>query len=368
MNTLLIDRATYKIIKRNPTSSLQSKNNDLVKRLEQLKLIDAKLAKKLRTYKAVCPRIYGQPKAHKPGLPLRPVVPCMTAPSYQLSKYVGSIIQRSLTPKYSLKNSMEFNEYIKGVTIPPGYVMASFDVVSLFTSIPKELVRKSIFKHWSRLSMQTPICLDIFWEMVEFCMDSSYFCFNNTFYQQTSGLAMGSPIASPIAELTLDDLLDDAIEACVTPPLHIKKYVDDLFLVLPPTQVNEIKNVFNAQHENVQFTVEMEENESLPFLDMLLHRNEEVYKIECNGNPDTSEEENNEHKCDACYIGCTIVKLKQRMSQHKTQTNELKRLWEKGYTNEDYAIIQLRQQTALIEHEAAMHHLFDIDKVKIIDR
>ncbi|XP_055604662.1 regulating synaptic membrane exocytosis protein 1 [Uranotaenia lowii] len=204
-----------------------------------------------------------------------------------------------------------------------------------------QLVRKSIFKHWSHLSMQTPICLDIFWEMVEFCMDSSYFCFNNTFYQQTSGLAMGSPIASPIAELTLNDLLDDAIEACVTPPLHIKKYVDDLFLVLPPTQVNEIKNVFNAQHENVQFTVEMEENESLPFLDMLLHRNEE---------------------------GCTIVKLKQRMSQHKTQTNELKRLWEKGYTNEDYAIIQLRQQTALIEHEAAMHHLFDIDKVKIIDR
>ena len=177
MNELLRDETTYEKVKRNPTSGFQSKNNDLVKRLEQLKLVDKKTAIRLRTYTAVCPKIYGQPKAHKAGLPLRPVVPCMTAPTYELSKFVDTIMQQAISSKYSVKNSFEFCQYVHTVTVPAGYIMVSFDVVSLFSSIPIELVRKSIIKHWENISAHTPMCLDLFLETVQFCIDSSFFLF-----------------------------------------------------------------------------------------------------------------------------------------------------------------------------------------------
>ena len=91
-----------------------------------------------------------------------------------------------------------------------------------------------------------------------------------------------------------------------------------------------------------------------------------VYRIECQGKRNTDGTQGG--SCNACYVGCTVKKLKQRTSQHRTQTNELVRLWDLGYTKDDYPIQKLKQQTALLEHVIAMDHLFDIDKTKIIDR
>ncbi|XP_062703786.1 uncharacterized protein LOC134286220 [Aedes albopictus] len=196
----------------------QNQNNTIVKRLQDLKLIDPYHASRLKTYKAVCPKIYGLPKAHKPGLPLRPVVPCMTAPT---------------------------------------------------------LMKQSIFKHWDEIKKHTAICLDLFWEVTEFCIDASYFVFEGTYYQQIFGTAMGSPLSPIIAEYVMEDLLDDAVAATTVVIPYLKKYVDDLFLALPVEKIEEVLNVLNQQNTNIQFTVEKEENCRLPFLDLLLVRQED---------------------------------------------------------------------------------------------
>ncbi|XP_062704355.1 uncharacterized protein LOC134286712 [Aedes albopictus] len=96
MLELLENRNTYSPINVDPTSRFEKQNNSIVKRLHNLDLIDERTSRQLMKHNAGCPRIYGQPKAHKPGLPLRPVVPNITAPSYSLSKFVGKIFQRSL--------------------------------------------------------------------------------------------------------------------------------------------------------------------------------------------------------------------------------------------------------------------------------
>ncbi|XP_062713674.1 uncharacterized protein LOC134290533 [Aedes albopictus] len=240
MKQLLTSDKTYVTVDKDPTSSFQTKNNSIVRRLQDLKLIDTRTAMKLRTYKAVCPKIYGQPKAHKAGLPLRPVVPCMTAPSYELSKFVGSILRKSLTSKYNIKDSFEFCQYVNNICLPTGHILVSFDVVSLFTSIPKD-----------------------------------YFSFEGAYYIQKFGTAMGNPLSPIIADLVMEDILDEAISktSCVIP--FIKKYVDDLFLVLPPDKVQDVVNTFNEVNQNIQFTLEMEEGRRLPFLDMALIRQED---------------------------------------------------------------------------------------------
>ncbi|XP_055603877.1 uncharacterized protein LOC129752111 [Uranotaenia lowii] len=272
MQTLIDDKNTYTILTRDPTTGFQTKNNNFAKRLADLKLINRATELKLKTYRATAPCIYGTPKAHKEGLPLRPVVPCMTSPSYELSKYVGRILQASINSRYNVKDSFEFCEFINEVVLPPDHVLVSFDVVSLFTCIPRDLVLSNIINNWDAIKKNTNINLDMFLEIINFCMSCSYFRFKNKYYQQTYGTAMGNPVSSPIADFVMESLLDSVTRTLDFQIPILRKYVDDLLLALPHEQVEKVREKFNQYHPKIQFTVEIESNRRLPYLDLVLIR------------------------------------------------------------------------------------------------
>ena len=62
------------------------------------------------------------------------------SPTYQLSKYLTTIL-KPLTDKSrgKLQSTENFIDAIKDVQIPDYYKLVSFDVKSLFTSIPLQL-------------------------------------------------------------------------------------------------------------------------------------------------------------------------------------------------------------------------------------
>ncbi|XP_055590862.1 uncharacterized protein LOC129742949 [Uranotaenia lowii] len=272
MEALIGDQSTYSSLARDPTNGFQTKNNEFAKRLADLKLINRATELKLKTYKATAPCIYGTPKAHKVGLPLRPVVPCMTSPSYELSKYIGRILQASINSKYNVKDSFEFCDFINNVVLPPDHILVSFDVVSLFTCIPRDLVLRNIIYNWDAIKKNTNINLDMFLEIVNFCMSCSYFRFKNKFYQQTYGTAMGNPVSSPIADFVMESLLDNVTRTLDFQIPILRKYVDDLLLALPREHVEQVREKFNQYHPKIQFTVEIESDYRLPYLDLILIR------------------------------------------------------------------------------------------------
>ncbi|XP_062704303.1 uncharacterized protein LOC134286667 [Aedes albopictus] len=272
MQRMIDDDETYLKLNRDPTAGYQKRNNNFAKCLADLKLIDRATERRMKTYKATAPRIYGAPKAHKEGLPLRPVVPCMTSPSYTLSQFVGKIIQKSITGKYNATDSYTFCEYINSVQLPPDYVLISLDVVSLFTCIPKNLVIRDVIHNWENIKQHTDINLDLFLEMTEFCIDCSYFRFKGQFYRQVFDTAMGNPLSPTIADLVMEALLDNVVARIDFPFPVLKKYVDDLMLAVPKDKIEEVRKIFNEYNEKIQFTVEVEENGKIPFLDLLLVR------------------------------------------------------------------------------------------------
>ncbi|XP_062711982.1 uncharacterized protein LOC134289701 [Aedes albopictus] len=240
---------------------------------------------RLKTYTATAPRIYGAPKAHKKGLPLRPVVACMTSPTYELSKYVGSIIQSSIKSNYNVLDSFSFCEYINNVQLPPDYVLVSLDVVSLFTCIPRELVVQNVIMRWDEIKENTNINLDLFLEMTEFCINCSYFQFKGQSYQQVFGTAMGNPLSPIIADLVMETLLDSVTKKIKFPIPVIKKYVDDLMLAIPKGEIETVRNEFNQYHEKIQFTVEVEQDGKLPYLDLLVRKPDQSIKTEWYAKP-----------------------------------------------------------------------------------
>ncbi|XP_062714618.1 uncharacterized protein LOC134291187 [Aedes albopictus] len=189
-----------------------------------------------------------------------------------LSKYVGRILQASINSRYNVTDSFSFCDYINSVRLPEGYVLVSFDVVSLFTCIPRELVSHTIIQCWDEIKKHTDINLDLFLEITVFCIECSYFSYRGRYYKQVSGTAMGNPLSPTIADMVMELLMNNVMAKINFPIPVIKKYVDDLILALPVDRVLEVLNMFNSYNPNIQFTFEREQDNRLPYLDMVLVR------------------------------------------------------------------------------------------------
>ena len=176
-------------------------------------------------------KLYGLPKLHKPGLPMRPIVSFCGSPTpmYQLSKYLTTILQ-PLTDKSQRKlQSMEnFIDAIKTVQIPDNYKLVSFDVKSVFTSIPLQLplqcTKTSIQQSTIKLPLPTEDIMDL--PVLNLCLKSSYLQYNGRHYKQLHGTAMGSPVSVVIVEVVMQHMEERALATCrQTIPLWLR-YVD----------------------------------------------------------------------------------------------------------------------------------------------
>ncbi|VDM00706.1 unnamed protein product [Schistocephalus solidus] len=85
------------------------------------------------------------PKIHKLNVPLRPIVALKDTPTYGPSKWLAKHLKKLVDgSELTAVSSTHFLEKLRGITIAPDEIMVSFDVVSLFTSITKELAMRFI--------------------------------------------------------------------------------------------------------------------------------------------------------------------------------------------------------------------------------
>lgn len=83
---------------------------------------------------------------------------------------------------------------------------------------------------------------------------------------------MGSSLAPIIADLVLEELFDNSIPKFPTQPIFIKKYVDDVICAIKGSEVDAILNILNSFHNDLKFTVEIEADNRINFLDTTLIR------------------------------------------------------------------------------------------------
>ncbi|GJQ87067.1 hypothetical protein Trydic_g6826 [Trypoxylus dichotomus] len=88
------------------------------------------------------------------------------------------------------------------------------------------------------------------------------------FYEQASGAAMGSPLSPVIVNIFMEAFEHEAIESSRMKPKYWYRYLDT-FVIWPhgPRTLEEFLQHINRQHANVNFTMEIEEDGNLPFLD-----------------------------------------------------------------------------------------------------
>ena len=90
--------------------------------------------KKMYPTGAVPPKFYGLPKIHKRGIPLRPIVSSRGSISYEVAKELSRILKPLVgSSPHHIKNTGDFIEHIKDITLQANETITSYDVSALFT-------------------------------------------------------------------------------------------------------------------------------------------------------------------------------------------------------------------------------------------
>lgn len=274
----LIDNdSSYVKLNRDPTNTIQTKCNSLVKSLFDNGLIDETLKKKLTCYNGTAPKFYTLPKIHKPILSVRPIVASISSPTNHLSAFITNILTSAYDREntYHIKDSFEVNDKFNRTYIPTDYIIASLDVVSLFSNVYLEIVLEVLNKKWSSIANFCSLPKDTFINLITFLFNNTFFNFDNKFYKQTFGTPMGAKISPILADYVMDDLLDRIIPTLPFNLHFIKKYVDDIIISFPANKVDCILEIFNSFDPHIKFTLELEDsNHSIPFLDTRMIRTE----------------------------------------------------------------------------------------------
>ena len=155
--------------------------------------------------------------------------------------------------------------------------MASYDVDSLFTNIPLDetinICINELFKDKSKKKVNGLSKAQIK-ELLKLATKQSFFMFNNNFYIQKDGVAMDYPLGPTLANAFLSFHEQNWLNKCPKQfrPIFYKRYVDDIFVLFENLdQAEKFKTYLNNRHKNMSFTLEVESNNKLSFLDIEIY-------------------------------------------------------------------------------------------------
>ena len=117
----------------------------------------------------------------------------------------------------------------------------------------------------------------VFVELMQTATSSVEFSFNNIMHRQIDGVAMSSPLGPSLANIFVG-YYEALLFKRVNKPLMYYRYVDDTFTVFnDEDECNEFFSHLNSLHPSLRFTFEKECNRTLPFLDVLVEKNDHEF-------------------------------------------------------------------------------------------
>lgn len=149
----------------------------------------------------------------------------------------------------------------------------------------------------------------MFLKIFTFLFETRYFSFKDYFYIQKIGCPMRGMVSPSIAEITMMYYVPNNIKCLAA---LITQYVNDIICAVPEDGVdttNTTLQVFNSYNDKLQFTVEKETNNAVPFLDTKVIRTQknivvvDWYKKESNSSRVVPLTSNHPYKYKVSLIG-----------------------------------------------------------------
>ena len=156
------------------------------------------------------------------------------------------------------------------MSVDPDEILVSFDVVSLFTCIPTHLaieVFKERLDFDQSLPERTNLSIQNIIALLQFVLDNNFFMFQGDHFNQIFGCPMGSPVSAILANLVMEYVKEKALLSAPNPPKWWFRYVDDSHVCVKTEHVDEFHSHLNSINTNIKFTIKIESEGSIAFLD-----------------------------------------------------------------------------------------------------
>ena len=215
------------------------------------------------------------PNQHQP--PGRTILTNVNTESQGISRMIDHILQPHVRSMNSyIRDSIDFINKIRQTEIPKEALLVTMDVTSLYTNIPHQLIRDTVTKKLN----QTPNPINsYFLRMLDNILEYNEFPFENKFYHQVCGVAMGASCSPALANLAFEEIEDRVLQNHPKKPTCFMRYLDDIFMVWPheESELRELIQAFNTQYPTISVTYTWDNNSAV-FLDVELYKGHQWLK------------------------------------------------------------------------------------------
>ena len=225
--------------------------------------------------------------------------------TYQLAKFLTKILQRytGITPSF-VKDSKSFSDHLRLVNISEEEELVSFDVSALFTSIPVptalDVINRLFCEHiedpeakhkygcsfrWNTIGLEK----DEVMQLLKLVLENCVFTFQDKFFKQLHGAAMGSPCSPVVANIYMEYFENLALGSKLPVPVKDwKRYVDNVFSIIPKSNRNKMLQYLNSIDPHIKFTIEQpNEGRGHSFLGLFPNPKGKELQSQYIGNPHT---------------------------------------------------------------------------------
>ena len=221
--------------------------------------------------------LYGLPKTHKAKLSMRPILSATGTYNFNLAKWLEEKLKPLSVNEYTITDVFEFADEIRSSPMNED-ILVSYDVTALFTNVPLSetidiLVDKAFTNDWFNQTYDLNLEKEELTQLLEVATTNQLFQFDGQLYEQTDGVAMGSPLGPLMANVFMCHLEDKLARDGMVPSLY-KRYVDDTLARMPNTDAAaDFLATLNGLHPSLKFTMELPSENMIPFIGIQIIKN-----------------------------------------------------------------------------------------------
>ena len=152
------------------------------------------------------------------------------------------------------------------------YHLTSFPCSPKYLSILPSKLPQIDLDMMTLCGRRTSLPLEDITDLLSFCLNTTQFVFEGTYYKQVFGTALGSLVSAVIANLVMKGIEHRALTTAPFSPSFWKRFVDDVISVVSQDEIVVLLQHLNSTESSMQFTVERETDGKLPFLDTCVQR------------------------------------------------------------------------------------------------
>jgi hypothetical protein len=187
-------------------------------------------------------------------------------------------------------NSINLAHELRQLDATENYRMLTLDITDIYVNIPTDYIPR-ITRTWLQYNNIEPTLQQQTIHTLKTILQQNYFLHNNTIYQPTKGVAMGSPISGLIAEIFLQfyENLNIKHQLENKALIFYTRYVDDIIYDSTKTTYQQIVQQANTIHIDLTLNYSWENDNTINFLDIIIYRDNNTFNINIYRKPTTTD-------------------------------------------------------------------------------